>query len=98
VTTLGLRVPLSETYRRDVSDAVARAIARSLRAERSRLRLTQADLAERLGWSQQKVASIETGARRMYADELPDIALALGVPLAKLLYGLSPADLRRLGL
>lgn len=81
-----------------MSDAAARAISRSLRAERARLGLTQSGLAERLGWSQQKVASIETGARRLYADELPDLALALGVPLIKLLDGLSQGDLHALGL
>ena len=86
------------TYVSGMSDQAARAISRSLRAERSRLRWTQAQLAERLGWSQQKVASVETGARRLYADELPDLALALGVPLAKMLDGLNGADLRALGL
>ncbi len=60
--------------------------------------LTQRELAERLGWSQQKVGAIETGAQRLYADELPDVALALGVPLVKLFDGLNPRDLRALGL
>ena len=93
-----MRVPLGSAYFRGMSDVAARALARSLRAERSRLRMTQTDLAERLGWSQQKVASLESGARRLYADELPDLALALGVPLAKLLDGLAAADLQALGL
>jgi transcriptional regulator with XRE-family HTH domain len=85
-------------YGPDMSVAAARAIARSLRAERARADLTQAELAARLGWSQQKVGSIETGVRRLYADEFPDVALALGVPLVKLLDGVDPADLRALGL
>jgi transcriptional regulator with XRE-family HTH domain len=85
-------------YGPDVSDQAARAIAKSLRAERARAGLTQADLAARLGWSQQKVGSIATGGRRLYADDLPDVALALGVPLVKLLDGVDPADLRALGL
>jgi transcriptional regulator with XRE-family HTH domain len=81
-----------------VSVAAARAISRSLRAERARADLTQAELASRLSWSQQKVAAVETGAQRLYADDLPDVALALGVPLVKLLDGVDPADLRALGL
>jgi transcriptional regulator with XRE-family HTH domain len=81
-----------------MSDAAARALARSLRAERARAGITQAELAERLGWSQQKAGSLETGARRMYADELPDLALALEVPLVKLLDGMPKTDLRNLGL
>jgi hypothetical protein len=44
------------------------------------------------------VAAVETGAQRLYADDLPDVALALGVPLVKMLDGVDPADLRALGL
>jgi transcriptional regulator with XRE-family HTH domain len=64
----------------------------------SRAGLTQADLAARLGWSQQKLSALENMTNRVYADELVDVALALGVRLGKLLDGLDPADLRRLGL
>ena len=42
-------------------------------------------------------ASIETGGRRLYAHELPDICRALGVPLATLLIGAAPDDLEALG-
>ena len=81
-----------------MSDVAARAIARNVRAERARAGITQADLAARLGWSQQKVGSLETGARRLYADELPDLALALGVPLRALLVGIPVSDVEALGL
>ena len=80
-----------------VSDHLALTLARSIRAERARAGLSQAQLAHRLGWSQQVQASIETGGRRLYAHELPDICRALGVPLATLLIGASPEDLEALG-
>jgi transcriptional regulator with XRE-family HTH domain len=81
-----------------MSAEAARAIARSIRAERSRLGLSQTELGERLGWSQAKVTSIERGARNLYAHELPDVAVALGVPLRDLLKGLPAPVLRSLGL
>lgn len=71
-----------------MSSQVRDALARNVRAERVRRGLTQAALAGRLGWSSQKVGALETGARRLYADELPDLALALGVQLRDLLVGL----------
>ena len=80
-----------------VSDHLALTLARSIRAERARAGLSQAQLAHRLGWSQQVQASIETGGRRLYAHELPDICRALGVPLATLLIGAAPEDLEALG-
>jgi transcriptional regulator with XRE-family HTH domain len=80
-----------------VSDHLALTLARSIRAERARAGLSQAQLAHRLGWSQQVQASIETGGRRLYAHELPDICRALGVPLATLLIGALPDDLEALG-
>jgi transcriptional regulator with XRE-family HTH domain len=80
-----------------VSDHLALTLARSIRAERARAGLPQAQLAHRLGWSQQVQASIETGGRRLYAHELPDICRALGVPLATLLIGAAPEDLEALG-
>jgi transcriptional regulator with XRE-family HTH domain len=81
-----------------MSDLAARAIAKSVRAERSRQHLTQAALGERLGWSQQKVASIENGTRQLFAHELIDVALALDVNLRALLVGVPEEQLRRLGL
>ena len=75
-----------------MSDHLALTLARSIRAERARAGLSQAQLAQRL-----VQASIETGGRRLYAHELPDICRALGVPLATLLIGALPEDLEALG-
>ena len=71
---------------------------RGLRAERSRQGLSQAELAERLGWSRQKVAALEAGTRRLFFDDMPDLCAALGVPLSRLLIDADPGDLKVLGL
>lgn len=81
-----------------VSDAMALAICRSVRAERARNGLTQSALAERLGVSQSTIAAMESGTRRVYAHELPDICRALDTTLAGLLHGAPESDLRALGI
>jgi transcriptional regulator with XRE-family HTH domain len=81
-----------------VSDALANVVARSVRAERARRGLSQSQLGERLGWSQSKVAAVESGARRLYAHELPDVCSALEVTLLRLLQDASDQDMEALGL
>lgn len=81
-----------------VSDSLARYLARSIRAERARLGMSQAELADKLGMSKQALSTLETGVRKVYAHELPDICEALGVSLLTLLARAEPDDLRRLGL
>jgi transcriptional regulator with XRE-family HTH domain len=81
-----------------MSDALALVIARAIRAERSRLGLTQAQLAERVGLHRGTIGAIETLARRVNADELPEICDALGLTLSELLWRASPEDRRKLGL
>jgi transcriptional regulator with XRE-family HTH domain len=66
-------------------DALALALARAIRAERSRAGLTQAELGERLGVHGVTISQIENVTRRVYVDELPAICTALGVTLAQLL-------------
>lgn len=51
-----------------------------LRVRRERLGLSQSDLAERVGWKQQKISLIELGARRL--DVLEYIALAKALDLS----------------
>jgi transcriptional regulator with XRE-family HTH domain len=80
------------------SDRIRREVMRGLRAERSRQGLTQAQLADRLGWSRQKVAAVEAGTRRLFFDDVPDLCAALGVPLSRLLIDADPDDLNALGL
>lgn len=76
-----------------VSDELALALSRALRAERSRLGLSQAALAERLGISRSTVTEMENLVRRVYADELPELCEALGLTLDELLVR-APEDQR----
>ena len=50
-----------------------------LRERRESLGISQGQLAERLGWTQQKVSFVETGARRMDVLEYIHMARALGL-------------------
>jgi transcriptional regulator with XRE-family HTH domain len=54
------------------------ALRRFLKLERQRAELTQAQLAERLGWIQKTVSDIEIGTRRVSAIELIQLGDALG--------------------
>lgn len=62
-------------------------VPRNVAAERIRRRWTQAELAQRLGWSKSKVSAFETGVQRPFADELGPLCRAFGVPLVKLAEG-----------
>jgi transcriptional regulator with XRE-family HTH domain len=53
------------------------ALRKFLRLERMKAELTQAELAERLGWDQTTVSHIETGAKRVTAIELIQLGEAL---------------------
>jgi transcriptional regulator with XRE-family HTH domain len=81
-----------------MSDALANVVARSVRAERARRGLSQSELGAMLGWSQTKVSQVESGARRLYAHELPEVCSALEISLMRLLEGASREDLDALGL
>jgi transcriptional regulator with XRE-family HTH domain len=72
--------------------------AANVRAERSRRRWTQAELAEKLGWSASKVSALEAGQRRITIDQAIDLCRALEIPLVRLLQDADTADLRTLGL
>jgi predicted XRE-type DNA-binding protein len=54
------------------------ALASAVRARRTKLRLTQAQLAERLGSSQSRVANIEAGDRSVSHDLLVQSLIELG--------------------
>lgn len=71
--------------------------ARNVRVERARRRWRQADLAERLGWSLTKVSDLESGKRRVTADQLVELCTAFEITLAKLLEDADPEALRTLG-
>lgn len=78
----------------DLGDVVAAAV----RAERSRLHLSQQALADRLGWPRSAIGDIETGRRRIAVADLPGLCEALGVGFADLLVRAEPTDLARLRL
>jgi transcriptional regulator with XRE-family HTH domain len=73
-------------------------IAANVRAERARRRWRQADLAERLGWSNVTVSDLEIGRRGVSANDLPKLCRAFGVHLDQLTHGADPDDLDALGL
>lgn len=74
-----------------------RVLIKGLRAERARAGLSQEALAQRLGWSRQKITKIENGTSRMFLDELPELLDALGITLGKLVQDASPEDRRAFG-
>lgn len=74
------------------------AIARQIRAERIAADLTQAQLGERLGWSERQIWKIENRQRVVAAHELAALCEALGCIVVDLFHKASAQDKRRLGL
>jgi len=62
-----------------------RLVIEQLTAERQRLGITQAELAERLGLHKQFVSRVELGERRLDVVEFADFARALGVDPAEII-------------
>ncbi len=54
------------------------ALRKFLKLERQKAELTQEQLAERVGWDRTTISDIETGAKRVSAIELIQLAEALG--------------------
>jgi ribosome-binding protein aMBF1 (putative translation factor) len=73
-------------------------LANAVRAERSRRRWTQAELAERLAMPRTSVADIESGRRRLTLDDLAAICTVYDLPLIALCAGADRHQLRTLGL
>jgi transcriptional regulator with XRE-family HTH domain len=73
-------------------------IANNVRGERARRRLRQLDVAEALGWPLSSYGDLETGRRKVSADDLPQLCEVLGVTLNDLLRGADAEDLRRMGI
>jgi transcriptional regulator with XRE-family HTH domain len=74
-------------------------IGNTLREARLAASLTQQELARRLGWSPDTLASYETGRRGLRASQLAEIAKVLDLPAAALLLDVREAAsvLQRLG-
>jgi transcriptional regulator with XRE-family HTH domain len=60
--------------------------------------MTQAELADRMGWARPTTSAVETGQRSILAHELPGICDALGVTLAELVQKAPEGERRKLGL
>lgn len=60
-------------------------IGSALREARLAASMTQHELAARLGWSPDTLASYETGRRGLRAAQLAEVASALNIPTAALL-------------
>jgi transcriptional regulator with XRE-family HTH domain len=73
-------------------------IAFNVRAERVRQRLSQEELAGRLGWSRVTLSEVESGKRKILAADLPGLCTALGVSLARLLLDAAPDQVAALRL
>lgn len=80
--------------RRQLSELVAD----NIRAERSRARLRQVDVAEVLGVSKASYVDLEAGRRRVTINELLPLCETFGVTLVDLFRGLTVEELRTLGL
>ncbi len=61
--------------------------AEAVRAQRRRIGMTQAELAERMGWEQSQVTRLETGKRAAKVHEIFRLAHALQCSAAQLLSG-----------
>jgi len=60
---------------------IDRLIGERIRARRWLMQMTQTDLATRVGVSFQQIQKIESGANRIAASRLWDVAQALNVPI-----------------
>jgi transcriptional regulator with XRE-family HTH domain len=68
-------------------------VARRIRRRRLALGLTQRDVAERLGVTEQQMHNYEAGASRISAGRLHQIAEVLGMEIVHLFAGVDPAGL-----
>lgn len=78
-------------------------IVRNLRAQRARMKLGQADVVERMralgftNWHRQTLSRIEQGQRKLLAEEILGLSLALEIEMANLLLPV-PGEVRLVAL
>jgi transcriptional regulator with XRE-family HTH domain len=63
---------------KEIRSPRAEALRKLIKLERQKAEITQAQLAQRLGWEQTSISDIETGAKRVTAIELLELGEALG--------------------
>jgi DNA-binding XRE family transcriptional regulator len=73
-------------------------VGASVRAERARLRVTQTELAQRLGWSRDRVPRLEKGQCDVRLTELLLLCRVLGASMNDLMIGADEDDIAVLGL
>lgn len=73
-------------------------IAGNVRAARARLRITQEELADELGWTRTMVSGLESKSRRVTAGDLVALCKALEMSLGELLDGAPAEVFKALGL
>jgi transcriptional regulator with XRE-family HTH domain len=76
-------------------EATKKAIAARLRIAREQAGLSQGQVAKRLGWHRPTISAIESGDRRVLADEVPIFAELYGVSSAWLLGEEDPGQSER---
>jgi transcriptional regulator with XRE-family HTH domain len=69
---------------REIGTARSEALRKFLKMERARVELTQAQLAERLGWDQKTISNIERGQHRVTLIEIIELGEVLGFDPAAL--------------
>lgn len=73
-------------------------IAGNVRAARARLRITQEELADDMGWTRAMVTFLESGTRRVTIADAVSLCDALKLTFRELLQGADPQDIEKLGL
>jgi transcriptional regulator with XRE-family HTH domain len=63
---------------REIGTPRGEALRKFLKLERTKAELTQAQLAERLGWDQKTISNIERGQRRVTLIEIIELGEVLG--------------------
>lgn len=77
---------------KEVAHRADRHVGEQVRARRSELGLTQHDFASALGISYQQVQKYETGANRISAGRLYEMAQRLTIPVEDFFIGLDPTS------
>jgi transcriptional regulator with XRE-family HTH domain len=79
---------MAEPLSRQIGQEIHEELRELLRERRQRAKLTQKELAAKLGWSQRTISQIEVGEKRVTVAELVELSIALDFD--------APAAIRRI--
>lgn|GEM_PF-2447965 len=65
---------------KSINSPVRKALGEAIKEAREQAKLTQAQVAARLEWPQNRISQIERGGRNVEVSELVEIAWAIGCP------------------